>query len=48
MDFLSEEDMEYLEDSTTEMYPNGIVCNINARLMENYRPVDKFLAVDDG
>ena len=44
--FLSEEDVEYLEDSATVMYVNGIVSYVIESLKSNYRPVDGLSAVE--
>ena len=46
MAFLSEEDMEYIEDSATEEYPNGVAKSVIERLMKNYRPADRLSAVE--
>ena len=46
MAFLSEEDMEYLEDSATTNYPNGIAKNVVVSLSDHYRPADRLSAVE--
>ena len=46
MAFLSKEDMEYIEDSATVMYPNGIAKDAVESLTNNYRPSDRLSAVE--
>ena len=46
MDFLSEEDMEYLKDLATTGYPNGIAKEVVKSLTNHYRPADRLSAVE--
>ena len=41
MAFLSEEDMEYLEDSATYKYENGVAKEVAESLLNAYRPKDR-------
>ena len=43
--FLSEEDMEYLEDSATTKYENGVAKEVTESLLNAYRPKDRLSAV---
>ena len=46
MAFLSEEDMEFIEDSSTVLYPNGIAKDVVKSLTSNYHPADRLSAVE--
>jgi len=46
MAFLSEEDMEYLEDSATTQYENGVAKEVAESLLDAYRPKDRLSAVE--
>ena len=46
MAFLSKEDMEYLEDSATNKYENGVAKEVAESLLNAYRPKDRLSAVE--
>ena len=46
MSFTTDEDMEYIEESATSYYPDGIAMKITAAMKKNYRPVDRLAAVE--
>ena len=46
MAFVQEEDMEYIEDSATTNYPDGIAKDVVVNLTSHYRPADRLSAVE--
>ena len=46
MEFQGEENLEYVEDSSTTAYPNGIATEVVKDLKENYNPTNQLSAVE--